>query len=74
MEKIVEKIVYKETPGKIVNSGDLKELLDELITNPGENPKPMADFVVYLMTSSLSQYHDVVLSFCLTSKSKRFFA
>lgn len=69
----MEKIVYKEVPAAIGESG-LKSLLDELITNPGENPKPMADFVVYLMTSGLSNHHESVLEFCLSSKSKRFFA
>ena len=34
----------------------------------------MAEFVVYLMTSGLEQYHEAVLQFCLSSKSKRFFA
>ena len=74
IEKIVEKVVMKEAPVTSVSSGGLKDLLNELIMSPGENPKPMADFIIYLMTSSLSQYHDTVLDFCLTSRSKRFFA
>ena len=74
VEKIVEKVVYKDAPAKTISNDNLATLLNELITNPGENPKPMADFVIYLMTSSLSQYHETALNFCLSSRSKRFFA
>lgn len=41
--------------------------------NPDENQRPLADFIVYLMTSKLEQYHSQILQFCLDAEPRRFF-
>lgn len=48
----MEKIVYREVAGKSDNKS-LTKSLKSLMLNAGDNPSPLVNFVVYLLTSNL---------------------